>query len=70
MTSNIGAQLLVDEAASATNPAVTEAVMGQVRSHFAPEFINRIGMLFGYNMKLYILNLSFPLLLSLLHRIA
>ena len=47
MTSNIGAQLLVDEAASATNPAVTEAVMGQVRSHFAPEFINRIGTLSG-----------------------
>ncbi len=52
MTSNIGAQLLVDEAASATNPAVTEAVMGQVRSHFAPEFINRIGMYSEYDMKL------------------
>ena len=43
MTSNLGAQALVRDSASTRDPAVREAVMAQVRQHFSPEFINRIG---------------------------
>ena len=44
MTSNIGAQILVNETSATRDPALREAVMKQVQGHFSPEFINRIGL--------------------------
>ena len=43
MTSNIGAHALVEERGSPRRAEVRDAVLSQVRAHFAPEFINRIG---------------------------
>ena len=40
MTSNLGAHALTEAASVAQ---AREQVMDQVRSHFAPEFVNRIG---------------------------
>ena len=42
MTSNLGAHALVDLAEGADAEDAREAVMGDVRAHFRPEFLNRI----------------------------
>jgi ATP-dependent Clp protease ATP-binding subunit ClpB len=42
MTSNIGADILADQEAGADVELVRDQVMERVRSHFRPEFINRI----------------------------
>jgi len=41
MTSNLGSQMIQDMAGSAYS-AIKEAVMNEVKTHFRPEFINRI----------------------------
>ncbi len=41
MTSNLGSQMIQDMAGSAYS-AIKEAVMSEVKTHFRPEFINRI----------------------------
>ena len=45
MTSNIGAAALAESNAHANDPAVEQGVINQVRHHFSPEFVNRIGRL-------------------------
>ncbi|GJE25982.1 ATP-dependent chaperone ClpB [Methylobacterium organophilum] len=42
MTSNLGAEYLVNQPAGQDTEAVRDEVMGVVRSHFRPEFLNRI----------------------------
>jgi ATP-dependent Clp protease ATP-binding subunit ClpB len=42
MTSNLGAEYLVAQKASEDSEAVREEVMGVVRAHFRPEFLNRV----------------------------
>ncbi|EIW64655.1 uncharacterized protein TRAVEDRAFT_25762 [Trametes versicolor FP-101664 SS1] len=42
MTSNLGAAFLNDMGSGAVKPATRELVMGAIRNHFPPEFINRI----------------------------
>ncbi|MGY3584073.1 ATP-dependent Clp protease ATP-binding subunit ClpB [Bradyrhizobium sp. USDA 4341] len=42
MTSNIGAELLVNQGEGEKTSAVREQVMTMVRAHFRPEFLNRI----------------------------
>ena len=42
MTSNIGAEFLVNQPEGEDTDAVRDQVMGLVRSHFRPEFLNRI----------------------------
>ena len=42
MTSNLGSEYLVNQPAGQDTDAVREEVMGVVRSHFRPEFLNRI----------------------------
>ncbi|MGN6283869.1 MAG: ATP-dependent chaperone ClpB [Afipia sp.] len=42
MTSNLGAEYLVNQPEGEDTNAVREQVMGMVRSHFRPEFLNRI----------------------------
>ncbi|GJD91048.1 Chaperone protein ClpB [Methylobacterium hispanicum] len=42
MTSNLGAEYLVNQPAGQDTDAVRDEVMGVVRSHFRPEFLNRI----------------------------
>ena len=42
MTSNLGAEYLVNQPAGQDSEAVRDEVMGVVRSHFRPEFLNRI----------------------------
>ncbi|WP_458759824.1 ATP-dependent chaperone ClpB [Afipia sp. TerB] len=42
MTSNLGAEYLVNQPEGEDTGAVREQVMGMVRSHFRPEFLNRI----------------------------
>ncbi|PSS37755.1 hypothetical protein PHLCEN_2v448 [Hermanssonia centrifuga] len=42
MTSNLGAAFLNDMGEGAVKPATKELVMGAIRTHFPPEFINRI----------------------------
>jgi len=42
MTSNLGAEFLVNQPESQDTDAVREEVMGAVRSHFRPEFLNRV----------------------------
>lgn len=42
MTSNLGAEYLVNQAEGHDSDEVREEVMGVVRSHFRPEFLNRI----------------------------
>lgn len=42
MTSNLGAEILVNQPEGADSSAVREPVMATVRAHFRPEFLNRI----------------------------
>ncbi|KQP54909.1 ATP-dependent chaperone ClpB [Methylobacterium sp. Leaf108] len=42
MTSNLGAEYLVNQAENEETEGVREEVMGMVRRHFRPEFLNRI----------------------------
>ena len=42
MTSNLGAEYLVNQPEGQDTDAVREQVMGMVRGHFRPEFLNRI----------------------------
>ena len=42
MTSNLGAEYLVNQPEGEDTNAVREQVMGMVRSHFRPEFLNRV----------------------------
>ena len=42
MTSNLGSEFLVNQPEGQDSDAVRDEVMGVVRSHFRPEFINRI----------------------------
>ena len=42
MTSNLGAEYMVMQADGQDSSAVREEVMGAVRAHFRPEFINRV----------------------------
>ena len=42
MTSNLGAAFLNDMGEGPVKPATRELVMGAIRGHFPPEFINRI----------------------------
>ena len=42
MTSNIGAEFLVNQPEGEDTNAVRDQVMGMVRTHFRPEFLNRI----------------------------
>jgi ATP-dependent Clp protease ATP-binding subunit ClpB len=42
MTSNLGAEYLVNQKDGEDSEAVREEVMGVVRSHFRPEFLNRV----------------------------
>ena len=42
MTSNLGAEYLVSQPEGQDSDAVRDAVMGEVRSHFRPEFLNRV----------------------------
>ena len=42
MTSNLGAEYLVNQPEGEDTSAVREQVMGMVRSHFRPEFLNRV----------------------------
>ncbi|WP_448950813.1 ATP-dependent chaperone ClpB [Labrys neptuniae] len=42
MTSNLGAEYLVNQKEGEDSEAVREEVMGVVRSHFRPEFLNRV----------------------------
>ncbi|GJE38491.1 ATP-dependent chaperone ClpB [Methylobacterium persicinum] len=42
MTSNLGAEYLVNQPAGQDTEAVRDEVMGVVRSHFRPEFLNRV----------------------------
>ncbi len=42
MTSNLGAEYLVNQPAGQDTDAVRDEVMGVVRSHFRPEFLNRV----------------------------
>src|SRR6476646_481765 len=42
MTSNIGSEYLVNQPEGEDSDAVREQVMGIVRSHFRPEFLNRV----------------------------
>eukprot|EP00042_Codosiga_hollandica_P049555 m.577358 g.577358 ORF g.577358 m.577358 type:complete len:751 (-) comp57909_c0_seq2:35-2287(-) len=49
MTSNLGAQVLVQEHADTKQAMVKDMVMEQVRAHFAPEFVNRIDEIVLFN---------------------
>jgi ATP-dependent Clp protease ATP-binding subunit ClpB len=42
MTSNLGSEFLVNQAEGEETSAVREEVMGMVRAHFRPEFLNRV----------------------------
>jgi len=42
MTSNLGAEYLVAQAEGQDSDAVRDQVMAEVRSHFRPEFLNRV----------------------------
>jgi ATP-dependent Clp protease ATP-binding subunit ClpB len=42
MTSNLGAEYLVNQTEGQDTDAVRDEVMGVVRSHFRPEFLNRV----------------------------
>jgi ATP-dependent Clp protease ATP-binding subunit ClpB len=42
MTSNLGAEYLVGQAEGEDSDAVRDQVMGMVRAHFRPEFLNRV----------------------------
>ena len=42
MTSNLGAEYLVDQAEGEDSEAVRDLVMAEVRAHFRPEFLNRV----------------------------
>jgi ATP-dependent Clp protease ATP-binding subunit ClpB len=42
MTSNLGAEYLVNQPEGQDSEAVRDQVMAEVRSHFRPEFLNRV----------------------------
>ena len=42
MTSNLGSEYLVNQPEGQDTDAVRDEVMGVVRSHFRPEFLNRV----------------------------
>ena len=42
MTSNLGSEFLVNQPEGEDTSAVREQVMGMVRAHFRPEFLNRV----------------------------
>jgi ATP-dependent Clp protease ATP-binding subunit ClpB len=42
MTSNLGSEFLVNQPEGEDTSAVREEVMGMVRAHFRPEFLNRV----------------------------
>src|SRR4029077_10945813 len=42
MTSNLGSEFLVNQPEGEDTSAVREQVMGTVRAHFRPEFLNRV----------------------------
>jgi ATP-dependent Clp protease ATP-binding subunit ClpB len=42
MTSNLGSEFLVNQPEGEDSSAVREQVMGMVRAHFRPEFLNRV----------------------------
>ena len=46
MTSNIGSPLILERSAELQDPATAEAVenavLGELRQHFRPEFLNRV----------------------------
>ena len=42
MTSNLGSEFLVNQPEGEDSSAVREQVMGTVRAHFRPEFLNRV----------------------------
>jgi ATP-dependent Clp protease ATP-binding subunit ClpB len=42
MTSNLGSEFLVNQPEGEDTAAVREQVMGMVRAHFRPEFLNRV----------------------------
>jgi ATP-dependent Clp protease ATP-binding subunit ClpB len=42
MTSNLGSEFLVNQSEGEDTGAVREQVMGMVRAHFRPEFLNRV----------------------------
>src|SRR3712207_8781609 len=42
MTSNLGAEYLVNQPEGQDTDVVRDEVMGVVRSHFRPEFLNRV----------------------------
>src|SRR5207245_5950163 len=42
MTSNLGSEFLVNQPEDEDTSAVREQVMGMVRAHFRPEFLNRV----------------------------
>ena len=42
MTSNLGAAFLQDMGEGPVKPQTRELVMGAIRAHFPPEFINRV----------------------------
>ncbi|KAH3673711.1 hypothetical protein WICPIJ_009693 [Wickerhamomyces pijperi] len=49
MTSNLGSQFVLSQATSKITPETKELVMTAVRSHFRPEFINRISSIVVFN---------------------
>eukprot|EP00053_Salpingoeca_punica_P015011 m.137217 g.137217 ORF g.137217 m.137217 type:complete len:797 (-) comp16600_c1_seq1:1555-3945(-) len=49
MTSNLGSQLMAATSGKATDPRVHGELMGLVRQHFSPEFINRIDDVILFN---------------------
>ncbi len=49
MTSNLGADLMAEDASDKISQAVKDSVFDRVKHHFAPEFINRIDELVLFN---------------------
>ncbi|MDP2193140.1 MAG: AAA family ATPase, partial [Alphaproteobacteria bacterium] len=49
LTSNLGAQALAEQSGAKISDAVSEKVMQAVRSHFKPEFLNRLDEMIIFN---------------------
>ena len=49
MTSNLGSALIQQMQGSSTQAEIKDAVMGEVKAHFRPEFINRIDEIVVFN---------------------
>ncbi len=49
MTSNLGSALIQQMQGSSTEAEIKDAVMGEVKAHFRPEFINRIDEIVVFN---------------------